>query len=308
MKTIISLCTLGLMTASAIATQPQEAGQDKAQKAPPAPKVSPDWLRLDKSREVWLDSKGQRIIVGGTICLREGQLEMFACPKGTKEHESVVSVNAPAHTVHAGLLALGAKEGQPVRFQPQYRPASGVVVDIQCVWIDDAGQQQATKAQQWVKRVKTGKALQYDWVFAGSGFWVDGEQRYYYGDAGEFICVSNFPTATLDLPIESTQANEELLFAAFTENIPPLGTPVQLILKPRLDSKKDQPAGAEGEAKQPKAGEESTGKKASGDKADQEDAGVQKAKRQRRLTGLTWPRVPRWPGSFWCGPDFFPRR
>jgi hypothetical protein len=272
MKTIISLCSLGLITASAMAIQPQEAGQDKATKAPPAPKVSPDWLRLDKSREVWLDSKGQRIIVGGTICLREGQLEMFACPKGTKEHESVVSVNAPAHTVHAGLLALGAKEGQPVRFQPQYRPASGVVVDIQCVWIDDKGQQQTTKAQQWVKRVKTGKALQYDWVFAGSGFWVDGEQRYYYGDAGEFICVSNFPTATLDLPIESTQANEELLFAAFTENIPPLGTPVQLILKPRLAPKKDQPASAEGQVDQSKAGEQSTGTEATGDKGAKQEA------------------------------------
>ncbi len=281
MRTIFSLCTLGLISASAFAIQPQEAGQDKAKKAPPAPKVSSDWLRLDKSREVWLDSKGQRIIVGGTICLREGQLEMFACPKGTKEHESVVSVNAPAHTVHAGLLALGAKEGQPVRFQPQYRPASGVVVDIECVWIDDKGQQQTSKAQQWVKRVKTGKALQYDWVFAGSGFWVDGEQRYYYGDAGEFICVSNFPTATLDLPIESTQANEQLLFAAFTENIPPLGTPVQLILKPRLAPKKQQPADAEGQADQTQAGEESTGKKAPGDPASKQEAKATKQQKDK---------------------------
>ena len=44
-----------------------------------------------------------------------------------------------------------------------------------------------------------------------------------------FSCVSNFPTAMLDLPIASSQANEALLFETFTERIPPRGTPVELI-------------------------------------------------------------------------------
>ena len=253
MKTTIWMLFVALvagLTSLSAAGQTEDGKQAKSKKVASPPKVSPDWLRLDKTHEVWLDPKGKRVIVGGTICLTAGQLEMFACPKGTKEHESVVSANARAHIVHAGLLALGAKEGKPVQYQPEYRPASGVVVDIECVWLDESGQQQTTKAQQWVKRTKSGKALQYDWVFAGSGFWVDGDQRFYYGDAGEFICVSNFPTATLDLPVESTQANEELLYTAFTENIPPRGTPVQLILKPRLDEAKEQkkPEKPEGEA------------------------------------------------------------
>ena len=46
-------------------------------------------------------------MVGGKICLRQGLLEMFACPEGTKEHESIVSVNAKAQTVHTALLAVG---------------------------------------------------------------------------------------------------------------------------------------------------------------------------------------------------------
>jgi hypothetical protein len=37
----------------------------------------------------------------------------------------------------------------------------------------------------------------------------------------------------LDLPIESSQANGELLFQAFTANIPPKGTKVRLVLIPR---------------------------------------------------------------------------
>ena len=57
------------------------------------------------------------------------------------------------------------------------------------------------------------------------------------------MCVSNFPAATLDLPITSSQANESLLFETFTERIPPRGTPVELVFfsvkqKP-VDVKKD---------------------------------------------------------------------
>jgi hypothetical protein len=52
---------------------------------------------------------------------------------------------------------------------------------------------------------------------------------------GDFICVSNFASAMLDLPINAPNANSALLFEAFHERIPPAGTPVALILraKPR---------------------------------------------------------------------------
>jgi hypothetical protein len=45
----------------------------------------------------------------------------------------------------------------------------------------------------------------------------------------------------MDLNIESSQSNDGLLFEAFTENIPPLGTKVYVILQPgeRIDSKKE---------------------------------------------------------------------
>jgi len=83
--------------------------------------------------------------------------------------------------------------------------------------------------------------MEYDWVFAGSGFWTDPNtgERIYYGDGGDFICVSNFATATLDLPVLSPQDNVDLLFSALTEAIPPLGTRVRLVLRPRLEQKEE---------------------------------------------------------------------
>ena len=54
-------------------------------------------------------------------------------------------------------------------------------------------------------------------------------------EAGDFICVSNFPSAMLDLPVESSQATEQLLFQAWEERIPPLETKVFVVLAPKVD-------------------------------------------------------------------------
>ena len=59
-------------------------------------------------------------------------------------------------------------------------------------------------------------------------------QKTYLAETGDFICVSNFPSAMLDLPVESSQANEDLTYQAFTEHIPPLGTRVRMVLTPKL--------------------------------------------------------------------------
>jgi hypothetical protein len=129
---------------------------------------------------------------------------------------------------------VGARPGTPVKFDPQYEPAKGTRIDIDVEWTDSDGKKHTVPAQQMIKQIKTGKAMSYHWVFAGSAFWTDEQtgKRYYYADGGELVCVSNFATAMLDLPVQSSESNEGLLFMAFTENIPPLGTKVRLILKP----------------------------------------------------------------------------
>jgi hypothetical protein len=162
---------------------------------------------------------------------------MFACLKGTKEHESIISVDAKAYIIHAGLLAVGAKQGTPVEFQPQYKPATGTTIDITCIWTDEAGKVRHQKAHDWIQNVETKKPLELDWVFAGSRMYKDEDtgQEFYQAEGGELICVSNFPSAMLDLPVESSQANNALLFQAFTDKIPPKGTKVRLVLTPRLD-------------------------------------------------------------------------
>lgn len=201
-------------------------------------KDPPGMKRLDPECNAWIDPKFKRVVVDGEVCLTEGQLEMFACIKGTKEHESILAIDCKAFVLHAALLAAGAEAGAPVQFTPAYKPASGTPIDISLVWTDSSGIHRA-KAQDWVKNYKTGKTLEYGWVFAGSGFYEDEEtkEKHYMAEGGDLICVSNFPSAMLDLPIESSQSNNALTFAANTEVIPPRGTKVRVVLTPRVEAK-----------------------------------------------------------------------
>jgi hypothetical protein len=211
-----------------------EKGAEKA-----APSDASDLVKLSKKHPVWLDTKRKAVVMDGEVCLREGQLEMFACPKGTKEHESIVAIDCLPEEVHAGLLAIGAKPGTPVKFDPEYTPATGQVVDVFLLWKDAEGKTKQAKAQDWIKHMKSGKPMENEFVFAGSGFWTDEEtgKKHYQANGGDFICVSNFPTAMLDLPVKSSQANSDLLFHAFTEQVPPKGTKVRVVLIPRAEKK-----------------------------------------------------------------------
>ncbi|MBC8354206.1 MAG: hypothetical protein H8E66_19610 [Planctomycetes bacterium] len=193
-------------------------------------------IKLAKEHDVWVDPQRKLVVVDGEIAMREGALEMFACTKGTKEHESVIAIRSNAQLVHAGLLAVGAIAGHPVQFNPDYAPATGTTIDILVLWQDEKGKHKV-RAQELIQDAETQKEMKHDWVFGGSGFWTDPKtgEKYYHADGGDVICLSNFSTAMLDLPIESSQANNALLYSAFTERIPPRGTKVRLVLIPRLE-------------------------------------------------------------------------
>ena len=89
-----------LPSASLTADQeaPKADAAAAAQKIPieAPPEDKSDLRRLAKGSAVWADIKNKRIIMEGEICLNRGQLEMFACPKETKEHESVVAIDGKA--------------------------------------------------------------------------------------------------------------------------------------------------------------------------------------------------------------------
>ena len=216
----------------------------------------PEMVRLDKTSRVWADKKNKLVVVDGYITLTNGQLEMLACPVRTKEHESIIALFTKAQFIHAGLLAVGAKKGKPVAWEPKYAPPTGSKIGVFALWKDDKGKKHMIDAREWVREVGTEKGtLQMPFVFAGSGFWTDPDDgtKHYMAEAGDLICVSNFSTATLDIPTKSSQANSGLMFATFTERIPKIKTPVRVVLQVMDEAKESsEEKASDKEKKKPK--------------------------------------------------------
>ena len=297
------LSALAVVSGTALVTGGTASAADQKPSKEPAP--------LNKQGTVLLDVDGKRLLLKTKVCLREGVLEMFCCLKQTKEHESILSLDSEAYVVHTGLLALGAKVGSPVKFQPEYSPAKGTRIRIFCQWTDKDGKPHREPAEKWVRNsskrffvelfddkpaglnLKEDSELKWDeknkelywfghmsekqrdsflamskdekyrkaiqkffnltqprqldspWVFAGSGFYLDEANgtKSYLAEGGDVICVANFPSAMLDLAVKSSSEGENnLMWEAWSDRIPPRDTEVLLELVPEFDEKPAKPS------------------------------------------------------------------
>lgn len=270
---MFQLFAFGALTTPSVAQEPQEPAKEPnkideefASKLAAIPLVgdtkTPEEAglkRISKTERIWIDPKNKLVVIDGSIALTDGPLEMFACPRRSKEHESVVAVDCKSSTAHAALLAIGALEGKPVQYNDIGEitaTATGTEIEVYALWKKPDGVRQTTRAQEWVRNGKDGKALAYPWVFVGSAFSRDEETKrsFYLADAGEFICVSNFTTATMDLPIASSDKDAARMFEVFAERVPARGTPIRLVLMPKAAKKAEEakPAKEEPKSEAPK--------------------------------------------------------
>jgi hypothetical protein len=239
---------------------PLPAGNDREgpppEKRPDPPKADSksDLTALNKEKTLFLDmvpqadgkKKAVRVVFAAEVVLTEGPLEVFCCKTNTKEHESILHTDIDARFLHAALLAVGAKPGNPVSFfnpktmKPEYTPASGTTIDV-LVHYTKGGKTFTHPAQEWITDTKTKKDMAHTWVFAGSKFLKNTDRPddpdHYCANNGEVIAISNFVDSMLDLPVEVSAANEELEFVAKTEKIPPPLSGVWVVMQPKGEKK-----------------------------------------------------------------------
>lgn len=218
-----------------------EPKEEPPEKAPPIPD---SYKALNKNKTIFFEKKedGTRLVhLLANVCLREGPLEVLLCKNNSKEHESILHMEADGREIHFALIAAGAKPGSPVKFQPQYTAASGTKIKISLTY-HDKGKLKTVPAGAWIADKKTNKDMAYDWVFAGSRFFKDPERPnadpYYMANNGEFISLANFPDSMLDLPVRSSKDVADLIFEMKTAMIPPLKTPVIVTLEPVIEKEK----------------------------------------------------------------------
>jgi len=201
-----------------------------------APAKEPKDGIVEMTPSLRMDLKNKQVILDAEVVLTQGPLELFLCPKRTKEHEAILAADIVPRSFQLALLGVGAEPGSPALFEPEYIPPRGQAIEIFVEW-EEKGAKKKVNARDWIRHPKDAGAaepLKAEFVFAGSRFIrIPGEERArWLGDDGDVVCVSNFPGSIIDVDMKSTNANEGLLFEAWTERIPPKGTKVRVFFVP----------------------------------------------------------------------------
>jgi hypothetical protein len=187
--------------------------------------------------------------VEASVCLRRGLLELVACTKGTKEHESIVVMEAKPMHIHAALLLLGAKPGSPATRQQLGDqaerwidvPPRGGPVDVSLVLRGEGGKRAERPISDFIIRSRPKSAAPepklptLTFLFAGSVLHGDGPgpRRYLSDDSGNVISLSTFGDELLCLPAIHSQANDALQWQVNPTHLPAIGSNVTLRLRPQ---------------------------------------------------------------------------
>ncbi len=214
---------------SLLATGCAASAPPSAQEPPPEPRV------VHFAPGIRLDYRTPQVEIDARVILREGPIELFAYSKAPvpKEHESILLIDAPAESVYYALGLIGLRPGRPPRYDEvndHMEPATGDEVEIRVRYGRD-GRVCEHPATDWLLDVATGRPpTDLRWVFAGSG--RDARGRYTANLEGTTITVVDFESAVVAPASSHSSANESLWLHARREAIPPVDTPVLLLLRP----------------------------------------------------------------------------
>jgi alpha-galactosidase len=188
-----------------------------------------------------------------TVCLDRGFLELIACTQRTKEHESIVVIDARPMHIHTALLLLGAIPGNPATREPSDEhgtrwidiPPQGDPVNVYLVFENNHGEMVEHPISKFVapadeqpeKPRGDGDRVEFPhtFLFAGSLLRRNGEgQRTYSSDvSGNVISTASFGDELLCLPGVHDQHAGSLLWQVDPTELPEVGSSVTLRLRPK---------------------------------------------------------------------------
>lgn len=201
------------------------------------------------------------IDVAATVCLHEGLLELVACTKDSKEHESIVAIAARPMHIHTAMLLMGAKPGTPaMRKSLDGASAHWVPVDpagdrvrVSLVFTDSKGKQEEHAISKFISLAqpdeiegsptkKKEEVFPASFLFAGSHLVEDGPgpKKYVCEHSGNVISISTFGDEFLCLPGIHGHQNGGLNWQVNPKGLPAIGEPVILRLRPESKDLKKQ--------------------------------------------------------------------
>lgn len=193
---------------------------------------------------VTLDARQRTVRCPGRVNMRQGgPIELLACLPHGKVHESVLVLDVKALDLQLALILLGVEPGRNPAVplaegqRDGARPPGGMV-QLFVEWTErpaaagqPAGEEQPRRvrrrADELLRNVRTGHPMrQTPWVLVGSRWTEDG----FGADAsGSVVTTFYDPLAVLELPLE--QVNDDVWYEADPRVVPPLDTPVELVIE-----------------------------------------------------------------------------
>jgi hypothetical protein len=182
---------------------------------------------------VTVDVRNERVLVECEALHCEAPLEFFCVVAGGSEHESVIRTRAKPSDIHTGLLMLGLTPGEPMKYSEatkKWFPPHGPPVNITMEY-DKDGKHYSLPAYKLMRDLKTKQSMPpQTWIFAGSRLLEDG--TYGANPTGYVVSIVNFELTLLDVPRLASSANETLEWETALDLMPPLASPMTMIIEP----------------------------------------------------------------------------
>jgi hypothetical protein len=178
-----------------------------------------------------LDVKRRRVEVDGRICIQRGLLEVVACTRIGKTHESLLVLDCRPRDLKASLLALGLSDRPQVKNFGDPGELSGEKVAITVLWECPDGPREARVEDLILDSVEGRPMERRGFVFTGSRFVRVGDREMFMSDAsGQIVTTYHDPDAILDNP--STKGGDDTVYYANSKDVPRAGTPVRAVFEP----------------------------------------------------------------------------
>lgn len=208
-----------------------------------------------------INAKKGFIDVDARVALTSGTLEFIACTKNTKEHESIIAVEAKPIHIHTALLLLGAEPGHPAMHRKVgegdetywiHLPPKGDKIHVSLVVKDIEGKPTEHPISAFIEETEDEYDQYLDdsksddqekpkpfptnnFIFAGShlhGEDDDQPKRYLADISGHVISISTFGDEVLCLEGIHGHADGRLLWQVNDTHLPALDAKITLRLKP----------------------------------------------------------------------------
>jgi hypothetical protein len=194
--------------------------------------TDPPGGRADFAPGVVIDWSELHVELEGRVVLQSGPLELAVCSPRTREHESIVTIQARPLDVYNALGLIGLTPGRPFTYDEKndrWLAPQGDFVEVNVHYVQQ-GRPKTVNLWNWMADAESGKPVEpREWVFCGSRRFTGGT---FGADAdGTVICVVDFDTALIGLADAHSADNAALWVQANPRTVPPEGTPCTLLIR-----------------------------------------------------------------------------